>query len=187
MFDHFSFLAPIYDRLFRSKDPHMLLSLLDPHRNDILLDAGGGTGRVGKLLRPYTAQVVVADISYKMLQQTHTKNSLQPVCTPTELLPFPNNSFDRVVMVDALHHVRNAAVTITELWRVTKKHGCILIEEPDIRTGAVIVLAVIEKMLLMRSHFLSPPMVVSLFNRLGAQAKIYSQNNTAWIEIKKPV
>jgi ubiquinone/menaquinone biosynthesis C-methylase UbiE len=187
MLDHFSTLAPIYDRLFRSRDPQKLLSFLDLQKNDILLDAGGGTGRIGASLRPFIAQVVIADISYTMLKQTRMKNGLQPVCAPTEILPFPDNTFDRIVMVDALHHVGDASKTAAELWRVTKTGGLILIEEPDIRKGAVIILALIEKLLLMRSHFLSPPKIASLFEKIGAQFEITTQGFNAWIGITKKV
>ena len=65
MFDHFGFIAPVYDRLFRSRAPQKLLSLLDPQEHGILLDAGGGTGRIGAMVRPFIAQVVIADISLR--------------------------------------------------------------------------------------------------------------------------
>jgi len=44
-----------------------------------------------------------------------------------------DHSFDRVLMVDALHHVVNQAETICELYRVLKPGGRLVIEEPDLR------------------------------------------------------
>ena len=59
-------------------------------------------------------------------------------------------------MVDALHHVIHQGQTAREMYRVLKPGGRIVIEEPDIRKFGVKLIAVAEKLLLMRSHFLSP-------------------------------
>jgi ubiquinone/menaquinone biosynthesis C-methylase UbiE len=185
LFDHFGFLSPIYDRLIRAKDPGVMLALLDLPQNGSLLDAGGGTGRIGSTLKPYISLVVIADISPGMLHQAQQKNGLHSVCTPSETLPFPDKTFDRIVMVDALHHVENAATTITELWRVTKPGGKVLIEEPDIRTITVKIVAVFEKIVLMRSHFISPPRIANMFQFLGAKCSITTQGYTSWVLVEK--
>jgi ubiquinone/menaquinone biosynthesis C-methylase UbiE len=87
-------------------------------------------------------------------------------------------------MVDALHHVLNQAETIHELYRVLKVGGILVIEEPDIRTFPVKLIAVAEKFVLMRSHFLNASQIVRL---IPAQAKVRveSQENTAWIVTEK--
>jgi demethylmenaquinone methyltransferase/2-methoxy-6-polyprenyl-1,4-benzoquinol methylase len=186
LFDHFSFLSPIYDRLIRPKDPTSMLDLLELTREGKLLDAGGGTGRIGFSLQPYVSQVIVADISHGMLRQARQKNGLQPVCAPSESLPFQKNTFDRIIMVDALHHVENAAHTISEFWRVTKPGGKILIEEPDIRSAAVKIVAVFEKVALMRSHFISPAKIANLFHQFEVKPQIKKHGYTAWIIVDKP-
>lgn len=159
--------------------------MLDPPQNGSLLDAGGGTGRIGSTLKPYISLVVIADISFGMLKQAQQKNSLQSVCTPSETLPFPDETFDRIIMVDALHHVENAATTAGELWRVTKPGGKVLIEEPDIRTIAVKIVAVFEKIVLMRSHFISPPKIAKMFPFSDATCSIKTQGYTSWVLIDK--
>ena len=50
IFDHFDFLAPIYDRVIRAPGESPLLELLSPPSPGWLLDAGGGTGRVAAAL-----------------------------------------------------------------------------------------------------------------------------------------
>ncbi len=57
-------------------------------------------------------------------------------------------------MVNALHHVCNQQETVNELWRTLQPGGRIVIEEPDVRTFAVKLFALGEKLALMRSHFL---------------------------------
>jgi ubiquinone/menaquinone biosynthesis C-methylase UbiE len=185
IFDHFSFLAPYYDRLIPLGSRQKLLELLALSPRHRVLDAGGGTGRVARILREYARQVVVADISLGMLQEAPSKDSLLPVNSQVEYLPFEAESFDRVVMVDALHHVTNQAKTAHEMWRVLKPGGWIVIEEPDIRSFAVKLIALGEKILLMRSHFLTPGRIAGLFEYPSVKINMHAENNTSWIVIER--
>lgn len=74
----------------------------------VLLDVGGGTGRVSQFLRG--------------------------------------------IVVDALYHMVNQRQAAQELWHVLKPSGRIIIEEPDIRIFAVKLVALVEKLALMRSR-----------------------------------
>jgi ubiquinone/menaquinone biosynthesis C-methylase UbiE len=185
IFDHFSILAPCYERVIPSGSPQRLIELLALAPQHNVLDAGGGTGRIAQILREYVRQVVVADISMGMLREASTKEHLLQVNTYTENLPFATESFDRVVMVDTLHHVVNHKMTADELWRVLKPGGWIVIEEPDIRTSAVKLLALGEKLFLMRSHFLTPACIAGLFSSNSPRISIESENNQAWVVIKR--
>jgi ubiquinone/menaquinone biosynthesis C-methylase UbiE len=152
--DHFNLIAGFYDRSAGFVVTEQLLRLLDLSPRSILLDAGGGTGRVSVALRSKVDQVVVADLSLGMLRHARNKG-LPTVYSPVEFLPFPPAVFDRVIMVDAFHHVLDQRRTADELWRVLAPKGRILIVEPDIHQIAIKFLALGEKAALMRSHFLS--------------------------------
>ncbi len=95
-----------------------------------LLDVGGGTGRVAQSLGCATCALTVADVSRKMLKLAKAKPGLVSVCCAAEALPFPSKSFERIIMVDALHHVASQPATAGELWRILKPGGRLLIEEP---------------------------------------------------------
>jgi demethylmenaquinone methyltransferase/2-methoxy-6-polyprenyl-1,4-benzoquinol methylase len=183
MNSHFNWLAPFYDRVIPFVRLDQMLRVLDFPPASRLLDAGGGTGRVAAALRPYVDWIVIADVSFGMLTQARQK-SLAVTTTETECLPFPDRTFDRVLMVDALHHVLNQAETICELYRVLKVGGKLVIEEPDFRTLAVKLIAVAEKLAFMRSHFLAPSQIAQLFPA-GAKVKIESEATTAWVIAEK--
>jgi len=102
-------------------------------------------------------------------------------------LPFPDSSFERIIMVDALHHVIDRKRTIKELWRLLASGGTMVIEEPDVRTLPVILIAIAEKLALMRSHFLSPSRIASLFDFADAEVDIQKNGTTAYIIAKKQI
>ena len=63
------------------------------------------------------------------------------------------------------------------------KGGVLVIEEPDIRTFGVKLIAIAEKLLLMRSHFLAPDAILKLFP--SGETQVKTVDGTAWVIIKK--
>ena len=185
LFDHFGILAPFYEFFIKPTPPEKLWQLADLPASGTLLDAGGGTGRVAQFMNEKIDRIVVADLSFPMLQQARQKEGLRTVNTHTERLPFPDASFDRVIMVDALHHVCDQAETAAALWRVLKPGGRIVIEEPDLGHFGVKLVALAEKLALMRSHFLAPAEIVSLFDDFGARTRIEKDGYISWVMIEK--
>lgn len=184
-FDHFGLVAPLFSHI----EYHSLETMLeqaDLPTPGSVLDAGGGTGRVAKAILSHAGEVVVADPSLGMLRQAD-RTQLELACSNSEALPFPNDYFERVIMVDALHHVINHFETAKEMYRVLRPGGRIIIEEPDIRSFSVKLIAVAEKLLLMRSHFLSPKRIASLFLFDSGKASIHTEEGNAWVVIEKPV
>ncbi len=180
-FDHFGWIAPIYARA-GYRNPEKIRELAKLPVSGRLLDVGGGTGRVATALCDLVDEIVIVDVSMGMLRQVPLA-TLKPVCCFSESLPFPSSSFDRVIMVDALHHVVNQAAAALEMLRLLKPGGLLIIEEPDIRNFGVKLIALAEKLLLMRSHFLSPLKISALFP--SAQTRIVTEYSTAWIMVEK--
>jgi ubiquinone/menaquinone biosynthesis C-methylase UbiE len=183
-FDHFDIIAGIYNRTAQFSAPPELLEVLNLPFDGLLLDAGGGTGRVAESLRKMVRQVFVADISRGMLKHASVK-SLLATCAPVEKLPFASGVIDRVIMVDALHHVFDQEQAILELWRVLAPGGRIVIIEPNIHKFGVKLIAVAEKILLMRSHFLPAERIVALFADQNPHIWIVSNEGNVWVCAEK--
>jgi demethylmenaquinone methyltransferase/2-methoxy-6-polyprenyl-1,4-benzoquinol methylase len=161
-FDHFGLIAGFYDRTGTFTLTEPLRGLLSLSTESLVLDAGGGTGRVAVVLRGQVRNVIVADVSRPMLRYAMNKG-LASVCAPAEAVPFPTGSFNRIIMMDAFHHVFNQQETVREFWRVLSPGGRIAIVEPDIRLFSSKLIAMMEKLLMMRSHFVTGEKIAAFF------------------------
>jgi len=183
-FDHFGLIAGIYDRAGSFQVSELLSGWLDLSPNFRLLDAGGGTGRVAAAMRNRVADAFVADLSRAMLHYA-VRKGLPAVCAPAESLPFPPGSFERIIMVDALHHVIDQGQTARELLRLLAPGGRIVIIEPDIHKPIVKGIAISEKILLMRSHFLNAKKIAALFSGPESKVGVFHEGYNVILVVEK--
>ncbi len=186
MLRHFDLLASIYDRVIGPPDVDRLRELLRLPTGGRLLDAGGGTGRVAAALRPLVGALVVSDLSPRMLLEARAKPGLLPVRGRTERLPFPEGSFDRVLVVDALHHFGEQREALRDLLRVLAPGGRLVIEEPDYTRVAVKLVALAERLALMRSRFHTPEAIAEMLAAHGVHPSIERDGQfAAWIVVDR--
>jgi len=183
-FDHFGRVAGLYDRATGFEVSDELLHILDLSPESQLLDVGGGTGRIAFALRRMVKNAMVVDPSQRMLHFAK-KRELDAVCAPAESLPFADNKFDRIIMVDALHHLYSQDLAADELWRVLNSEGRILIIEPDIQRFFVKLIALGEKVLLMRSHFLTHEKIMALFGDKRGHVRVFKANSNVMVLVEK--
>ena len=185
---HFDFLAPIYDRVIGKREPEEFVELLNLPTNGILLDAGGGTGRASLGLRSHVGQLIIADLSRPMLTEARSKGHDHLVQASSKALALPDNSVDRIMVVDALHHFANQAEVVCELLRVLKPGGLMLIEEPDMNKFQVKLVALGEKLALMGSHIHYPEEIGAMVELCGIKPEIRKDGAfAAFILAEKPL
>lgn len=183
--DLFHWLAPVYDRIFRFSDPTQLRTLLDLEADQRLLDVGGGTGRVTVSLVEHVGQACVIDASSGMLVQARAKG-LCAYRGVAEQLPFGDGAFDRILVVDAFHHFRDWSWAAAELMRVLRPGGRMVIEEPDIRSRIVKLVALVERLLLMHSRFYAPADLARLFQVAGGRVTLHEDHDDVfWAVIER--
>ena len=92
-------------------------------KNKKVLDLGG---RDGTLTRYYcnNNKVTIGDIDEKALSYAKDNYDVETeIINLNETLPFPDNSFDYVVMAEVLEHLPYPMITLGEIKRVLKKDG----------------------------------------------------------------
>lgn len=184
-FDHFNFISPIYDRVFGRNSDLKIVDLANIESHHSLLDVGGGTGRVALSFLTVTPNIIIADSALRMLKQAKNKG-LSAVQTHSEILPVRDGAFDRIIIVDALHHVLDQHQTLNEIWRTLAPGGRLIIEEPDIQNFAVKLIALGEKILLMRSKFLKPKKILKMCDFEDIyHRELVSEKGIAWVIIDK--
>ena len=110
--------------------------------NDWLLEAGIGTGRIGRALLRQHPRTIGIDISHAMLGYLRTayggsENALPLALADVRALPFPDNSFETVVAVHVLHLIPEWERALGELWRVLPVGGKLVLGVEDRTTSAI--------------------------------------------------
>lgn len=91
------------------------------------LDAGCGTGYFAKVANEMGAKVTALDVGSKLLAEVRKKCKVKTIIGDICNLPFGNNTFDIVLATEVIEHTRNPKKAVTELCRVTKKGGVLIL------------------------------------------------------------
>ncbi|WP_018868851.1 MULTISPECIES: bifunctional demethylmenaquinone methyltransferase/2-methoxy-6-polyprenyl-1,4-benzoquinol methylase UbiE [unclassified Thioalkalivibrio] len=104
-----------------------------------ILDLAGGTGDLASAFAPRVGpkgQVVVCDINASMLEAGRDRlidegrvGNIEYVQADAEVLPYPDESFDRITMAFGLRNVTRKENALAEMRRVLKPGGRVLILE----------------------------------------------------------
>ncbi|HAF62737.1 MAG TPA: hypothetical protein DCK95_10485 [Anaerolineaceae bacterium] len=164
----FDLVAPIYDRIF-----HPALGELCQQGGfadeGVILDIGGGTGRMAQALHTLQRKVIIADLSFPMLRQAKEMETLLPIVADGMALPFCKDAISGVLIADAYHHFQQREHVIQDVARVMKKGGILYIFEPNIRKWTVKLIALMENLLGMHSHFFRIPEIENMVCSQGFQ------------------
>lgn len=138
---------------------------------DVVLDLGGGAGTIAGLLASKVASIMVVDPSHKMIYQCR-KKGITCLLGTGEDIPLADESVDKIVVVDAFHHMPAQAEAVHEIRRVLKPGGQVVVVEinPDTWGGAL--LSFIEWLLNLGSIFYVPLMLSSLFAMGGFRTEV---------------
>ena len=155
----FDIVAPLYDIMHfgAQKTFREMESIVSFESPDKVLDLGGGTGRIAKLLIDKVQSVTVVDSSKEMVKQCQQKYPrISCIHAAAENLPLAKSSINKILMVDAFHHFRSQEQVIKKVKRVLVQKGKVLIEEFNPTTIGGLFVVSVEKILRMGSIFHTP-------------------------------
>ncbi len=133
-----------YEEMYRLEDDHwwfvgkrlvveaLLTDLLSRPRLQIL-DIGCGTGGILARLQSEAGaarRVVGMDRSGVALGFCQRRGLRYVACAETTFLPFRDSTFDLVLLLDVLEHVRDEGALLAEVYRVLRPGGTALISVP---------------------------------------------------------
>lgn len=167
----FSLIAPFYDcfmAALHKKQGKVLLARLAPLNRRKVLDLGGGTGKLAAQLEKAGANVWLLDSSPAMLKRARRLlPSNRAVLGDAASLPFAENSFDVVMIVDALHHFRKQEIVLEEALRVLIPGGTLAILDFNRKNAAVKVLSILEQVMLEPALMLTAEQLEKLLAQKG--------------------
>jgi 2-polyprenyl-3-methyl-5-hydroxy-6-metoxy-1,4-benzoquinol methylase len=95
-----------------------------------VLDVSGGEGWIARLIKAQGNDVTVTDVSQIRNLRAKWIYKVKHVICRAEKLPFPDESFDVVILAEILEHLPKMSVGLAEAERVVKKTGRIIITVP---------------------------------------------------------
>lgn len=166
--DLFSRIAGRYDKIIRGFAIETIRDSLTLFPDKLLLDLGGGTGRVSTELRNLVSECIVFDRSFEMLQQASKKSrNLLIVQGVGENLPFKDGSIPQIFANDTLHHVHFQQETLSRCYQAMREGGRMIIREYDPECWRTKFLIFFEWVLRFGSTFLSPKTLEEICSEIG--------------------
>ena len=118
-------------RSYEDLAERIALKAMIPPRGRRIVEVGAGAGRLGDLYDGYD-EIYLVDYAASQLEQAHARWGHDPryrfVQGDIYSLPFPDGYFDTVVIVRVLHHVKELALALREVARITAPRGTYLTE-----------------------------------------------------------
>lgn len=189
MINLFDILAPLYEQLSLSAEKtfRKIEEIGNFRQSDVIIDIGGGTGRIAKFLVNKVKSITVVDPSKKMIELCQKHSGFSCVLGGGEDLPFENNSIDKVILVDAFHHIRQQVKAIQEMARVLKRGGSAIIEEYNPLTFSGKFIEITENVLGFKSVFYRPYELEKLFSDYNFRVKIINSNQKKYYIVAKKI
>lgn len=111
-------------------------------KKDIVLDIGCANGQQTIKAAKFVKKIIGIDVDLAELKKGMMESARKKIknvkflkSSAEEKLKFSQNSFDKVLFFDVLEHLENQDLTLSEIWRVLKKGGLLLLSVPNKNTS----------------------------------------------------
>jgi ubiquinone/menaquinone biosynthesis C-methylase UbiE len=96
-----------------------------------VLEIGCSTGYLTRLFAGKAQRMFGLDMNQAALREARKRNPSMPlVCGDAEHLPFTDGTFDAIVMLEVIEHTSSDSTAISELQRVLKPRGALILSTP---------------------------------------------------------
>lgn len=107
---------------------------------DLILDIGSSNAPFTKYLPNQTIAIYLPSVdrfgfSYQRLDEIKSKGNINPIFATGEILPFKDESFDKIICTEVIEHIYNDESAVSEMTRFLKEDGTAFPTTPN---GAVV-------------------------------------------------
>lgn len=115
-----------------------IVELLNPQPGATYLEVGTGTGSDAlEVMTQIPVRVVGVDSSRTMIEEAHRRGLREAVVADAQNLPFEAETFDGAWADRTFQHLLDPVAALSEIVRVTKPGGVIVVADPDYGTQIV--------------------------------------------------
>ena len=113
----------------------MLFEWAKFERGELILDAACGEGEITVSLSKKGLRAIGVDKSGRNIEEASKKasrkrNKSKFIITDIRQMPFRNSSFDRIVSLDTLEHIKEDTVVFREFHRILGLNGRLIVTVP---------------------------------------------------------
>lgn len=106
-------------------------SLLQPHSGDAILDVGCGDGYQISYVIKHASHIIGIDTStYKLKKGKRRLKEANFICASSEKLPFQPQTFNKVMCLELLEHLKDPSMTMNEIDLILKRRGVLIVSVP---------------------------------------------------------
>ena len=162
-----NFYAPVYDK-FAKANQGAYEKLYEKIRaicfDKTVLEIATGTGLIAKHIAAATKKTIATDFAENMLKEAQKgiiPSNLEFRQANAETLPFSDNSFDVVIIANALHIIEEPEKVLAEIARVLKPEGILIApnyihETGNLKTAFFLKCFLLPESLLMQAGMRKP-------------------------------
>jgi len=143
--------------------------------DEIVVDVGGGTGRLAQYISNSCKTVYVLDESDKMFLKVKHSQNLISIKGNALNAPFEDKSIDTVIMSDVFHHIKEQEELIVEINRILKDDGKIVILDFNKKHIKTRLLIAFEFILFGKLYFRTNDEIQGLLKKYFNISKVYEK------------
>ncbi len=162
-----------------------LKELLQLKGNESLLDVGGGTGHIVSFLINNLKDATIIDESQQMLSHLSNNDKITSIVGDATQLPFKDQSFNRIIMCDVLHHLKDQTKVLAEIKRVLTDDGMFVMYDFDKDAMLVKILVCLEKIFFKNVLFHNAASCENLLITAGFKIKNFIKGNIYYVVCTK--
>ena len=161
--------------------------------NNIKYDIGsrvllvGKVGELGKRIRAFGVQVTI--LEHNRRDEICISHVMNENCTVVsgqmEYMPFNDNYFDKIIVLDYLNHAADCNKSVKEIKRVLKHNGEVIVEDLNLKDIRVKLQYLKHRIIGNTIHYNYPSQIQKIFNGCDFKGSLKEIENKRYIYIGK--